>query len=112
MFLSFYFNSLPNFFDIGTKFSRKLQYVSVVWPKFHRWQQPSKNSNHVVKIAVIRNGFLQANEWPERLHTMQCIASNLSLFLVFTLYFVSLVKKVRVGYSLIAESCKIFSIDV
>ena len=82
--------------------------MSVVWPKFHRWQQPSKNGNHVVKTAVIRNGFLQlqANEWPERLHTMQCIASNLSLFLVFTLCFVSLVKKVRVGYSLIAESCK------
>ena len=59
-----------------------------------------------MKIAVIRNGFLQANKWPERLHTMQCIASNLSLFLVFTLYFVSLVKKVRVCYSLIAESCK------
>ena len=37
---------------------------------------------------------------------MQCIASNLSLFLVFTLYFVSLVKKVRDYYSLIAESCK------
>ena len=30
--------------------------MSVVWPKFHRWQQPSKNGNHVVKIAVIRNG--------------------------------------------------------
>ena len=80
--------------------------MSVVWRKFHRWQQPSKNGNHVVKIAVIRNDFLQANEWPERLHTMQCIASNLSLFLVFTLYFVSLVNKVRVCYSLIAESCK------
>ena len=37
---------------------------------------------------------------------MQCITSNLSLFLVFTLYFVSLVKKMRVCYSLIAESCK------
>ena len=37
---------------------------------------------------------------------MQCITSNLSLFLVFTLYFVSLVKKARDYYSLIAESCK------
>ena len=37
---------------------------------------------------------------------MQCITSNLSLFLVFTLYFVSLVKKARDFYSLIAESCK------
>ena len=40
------------------------------------------------------------------LPTMQCIAGDLSLFVVFTLYFVSLVKKVRVCYSLIAESCK------
>ena len=38
---------------------------------------------------------------------MQCIVSNLSIFVVFTLYFVSLVKKVRVCYSLIPESCKL-----
>ena len=77
-----------------------------MWPKFHRWQQPSKNGNHVVKIAFFRNGFWQANEWPESLPTMQCIAGDLSLFVVFTPYFVSLVKKVRVCYNLIAVSCK------
>ena len=59
----FRFNQLVHFFRNKDLCSLTLQHVSGVQRKFHQWQQPSKNGNHLLKIASAASGQLLKRAW-------------------------------------------------
>ena len=62
MLLCAFFNSLPNFLEIETNFPRNYNKLALCRQSFIGGNK-LKNGNHVLKIAVMRNGFWQENDW-------------------------------------------------
>ena len=71
-------------------------------PKFHQWQQASKNGKHVLKIAVIRSGFSN-RKMTGILYIIYC--GYFKSFFV-SHYILLVLFKRRVCNSVIAESFK------
>ena len=101
MLLCAFFNSLPNFFDIETNFPRN-------YNKLVLCRQSFIGGNKLVKMATM---YWKLPSWEmvsdrKRLDIYTIYSGYFESFFVFTRYFVVVLFRRRVCYSVIAESFK------